>query len=210
MSDVTDPLDQPDLAMYCSDLLREVQRMDALVVVAHGHAPASILNCPEYPEGGIPGERAGCLASFLTYASGEPTTQGNVVHLRMAGECYALWQRGVARKLKSPQFLGFGDADIKQYWFLTACSLVRSRVLFHPSWFPRATCRDVSSIRKKHARSFGDAAFMELRALPDMFDDRLRSAIEIDMQLTQFLIAASVQNGLVADDSAIVEMLISD
>lgn len=202
--------DRSDVRLYQEDFVAEIRRLDDLVFVQHGHPPATIVSFPEYPEGGMPGIRVGMIASLLKKVPAGGVDAANVITFPKNHECYALWQSGIARKLRSPQFSGYGDVQIRQFWFLSAIALVRSRVILRRKWFPAATLRTVKSMRRKHSSIFGEDAFMEMRKLADMFDGRELSDVEMDMQLTMFYAAAAIQNKVVTTNQSLYELLISD
>src|SRR3989338_197455 len=208
--DEMDTGDQSDVRLSLLDLVGEIRRLDNLVFVARGHAPASIVSLQDYPEGGMPGIRVGIVASVLGKVPSGSSNAKNIVTFPKNHECYALWLCGIARKLHSPQFAGYGDIHIKQFWFLSAIALARGRVLFRRRWFPESGIRTMKSMRRKHSDAFGDNAFMEIQSLSEIHDGKGLSDIELDMQLTEVLVAASLQNKVISDYPELVELLISD
>lgn len=202
--------DHSDVRLYQEDFVSELRRLDDLVFVEHGHPQATIVSFPEYPEGGMPGIRLGMIASLLKKVPAGGVNAANVVTFPKNHECYALWQTGIARKLRSPQFSGYGDVQIRQFWFLSAVALVRSRVVLRRKWFPTAALRTVKSMRRKHSSIFGDDAFLEMRNLADMFNGKEMSDAEMDMQLTMFYAAAAIQNKVVTTNQGLFLLLTSD
>ena len=89
-----------------------------------------------------------------------------------------------------------GDAALKNFWLLTAVSLVRARVLFRSKLFPNARLRTIESM-SRHVDVFGEEGFCELRKLPDILGAELTVAsdVELDMQLTQRLFVAALMGG---------------
>lgn len=201
---------QNDIQLSLQDFVSEIRRLDDLTFVARGHAPASIFSFADYPEGGMPGIRVNIIASLLGKVPTESTSATNVVTFPKNHECYALWLSGVARKLHSPQFYGFGDVLVRQFFFLSAVGLVRSRVLTRRRWFPESGIRTLKSMRRKHASVFGDNAFMELRTLSEMFEGKGLSVFELDVQLTEVFAAAALQNKVISGYPELVQLIISD
>jgi len=198
------------IELHMQDFADEVRILDRCIFHSAAHLPAVIHIAEEYPEDGILGVRVGQIASFV---SGVPTSKSsatNISAFKGTRECYMLWQRGVERKLKSIQFAGYGDAIIRWYWFLSAVSLVRGRVLYHRRFFPHCALRTMKTIRRKHFQLFGENVFKEMRVLSDLCVGRNATAHEMDMLLTQSLVAAAFQNGHLKRKDDISSLLISD
>jgi hypothetical protein len=191
------------MTLYLLDLEAQIHALDAQIFV--GHPSAVILISDDYPELGIPGERVGTMASFL-YEMPRPAGDSSIVSFPKKSEGYIVWRTGIERKIsfiaRHPEYQGLGDASLRDFWLLTAISLVRARVLNHQKWFPLARLRTIESMAK-HIKLFGEDGFVQLRKLPDELAAELTvaSATELDMQLTQRLFVAAVTHGATHEDA---------
>jgi hypothetical protein len=122
----------------------------------------------------------------------------NVTRLVRHCECYAIWRTGVIKILdwlfRHPSLSGIGDAGIKEFWFLKAIAVVRCRALYHSEWFPKVRIRTLRSMRQ-HAGLFDQDVFSILRELSKLHANSLSNEAELDIHLTQQLVATALERG---------------
>lgn len=193
-----DKPERPTIENFIGDLEGELRRIDDHIFRLNGYSPGTILTFAEFPQDDARDTRVSSIASFLVMVPRTEKSMENIAIFPKNHECYVLWQTGIERKIESlsrdVNYAGMGDHGIKTFWFLTAVALVRRRVLFRPEWFAKAAKRTIASMTK-HIDVFGDEGFAKLRELSRRKDDPKRTPLELDMQLTQLLVTAALENG---------------
>lgn len=196
MSDFVGPIEKPDLPMYLDDLKAEMRRIDAYIFAARGKACAPIIVLPTEPEDVAErGVRTGVVASFLDATPLQTPVKQNVTVLPCDSGYYVIFESGAQRSIEAMFRHGGGDAGLRKLWFQTAAMLTRARVLHCRNLFRGVRLRTYASMRP-HAALFGETVFSELPQLPTVIGLQKCTDREMDLRLTQTLIDASIQRGM--------------
>ena len=194
----------PTFQVYLDDFFEQCKHVDRVVFGRANLPLAGFAICEKFPDVNVPqGTHIGRMASYLFDLPRNGTLHG--IHKGNpagVGDYFVIWKKETVEKLdfllRRGNISGIGDFALKEFWLMTAITLVRSRVLYHRKWLPRAKYRTFRSLAK-HADLFRGDLFKKIRSFETILADVTTKPNEVDRYLTQTLVAVALEQGIHLD-----------